>query len=44
VGARCRAALAKPTQFWENPSLHASYEPFMSNDELQITDIRLGDA
>ena len=35
--------LAKPTQFWENPTLHASNETPMSNDELQITDIRLGD-
>lgn len=36
-------ALAKPTQFWENPTLCASNEIPMSNDELQITDIRLGD-
>ncbi|MDQ0739661.1 FKBP-type peptidyl-prolyl cis-trans isomerase [Pseudomonas sp. W4I3] len=36
-------ALAKPTRFWENPDLYAFNENPMSNDELQITDIRLGD-
>ena len=43
MGELRSAALAKPTQFWENPTLHTSKEPPMSNDELQITDIRLGD-
>lgn len=34
--------LAKPTQFWENPTLLRIQRAPMSNDELQITDTRPG--